>query len=262
MFNCKSRLLINGYSLIEFMLVISLATLLLSGVIHLYLICEGNLKWGLALNALKENAKTASRILNSEIHQAGHIGCAKLTYDFPIISNAPFSISLTSRLTGNTHQFTTSYASYPYANLIKILSDKKTMYVSKEIDFKKNNIVIIADCKKLEIVSLIDVVKLNNKQILIAEKPIENNFTEAEISRLEINAFYTKKTKRKAENNPVYALYVKKINGKVMELVEGVKSMDINYYFDENISVKSLAITLHLVSGKINKDWILYAKVG
>lgn len=262
MFNYQSRLLIKGYSLIEFMIVISLATLLLSGLTHLYLICEGNLKWGLTVNTLKENAKRASTILSDEIHQAGYIGCAKLTSDFPIISNAPSTISFANRLTGNEHQFAVKYTSYPVATLIKILPDKKTMYVSKEIDFKKHNIVVVSDCKKLEMVSVQDVVKLHDKQILITEQEIKNTFINAEISQLVTNEFYTKKTKRELNNHPIYALYVKKINGKVMELVEGIKSMDIRYYFDENTYVKSLAITLHLTSDNLSKDWIIYTQVG
>lgn len=68
----------QGYSLIEFMLTLSLALFLSIGIINIFIYSKNIYQITQSLNAIPSKARLAFHILSHDIRMAGFIGCVRL----------------------------------------------------------------------------------------------------------------------------------------------------------------------------------------
>src|SRR5438128_340840 len=88
----------QGFSLIEFLLALTLSLFILSIVSTIYLLSQRHLMSQIALSKIQENIHLLSEIFHTEIHQAGYIGCPKLTENFPIKTISPYDLTVQNKL--------------------------------------------------------------------------------------------------------------------------------------------------------------------
>lgn len=261
----------SGIVLIELMVALSLSLLLLRFVFEIVVTSERYFRLQTALQQNQESALTALDILSSAIHQAGHIGCPRLTRDFQIYSIGNYAVNAQNKLIGiSNNVLTVRYAEYPPAVLIAPMRDNKTLHISKNIPIKSNDIVLISDCKHAELAK-IDSMTSN---YLTTQQSLHGQFDSmSELSRLQINTYFIAKTVRKDQSGaPIYALFVRDINARTMELVEGISNMLLTYmlYQEGRIvalsandvvdwsQVRAVAIDLEVSVSPIKKRWHAY----
>jgi hypothetical protein len=221
----------TGFSLVEFLIAITISILLLSGLIEWFLYCQHNFILQTAWINLKNNGKLAATIMQAEIKQAGNIGCAKLTKDFSIYSDSyPYPLIASSKLRGGEHDITVMYAKYPP---IPVLSptQKDQIAIPTFVHVQVGDVMLISDCEKAELVVIKDHIKKGSAQILLTQTPLHFSFNEkAELSRWAINHFFIAKTARHhRDGSPIFALFMQGIKQEKTELAEDILKMNITY---------------------------------
>lgn len=245
-------LCISGLVLIEIMIAMSIGLLFISLIVQMYLTGQQSLKLETALNTIQDNAKTINSIFQTEIQQAGNIGCAKLTKDFPIISYGEYQLNSANKISINQeNQITIRYAEYPDNTLIEFMSSDNRIYINKAVTFNAGDILIISDCKKAEIF-ITEEVKINHgNQQIITKSPLHNRYEKfAEVSRLVINKFYLANSSQGKKS-----LYVENIHHQKSELVSGISQMQIQF----TTNTLGVAIAYVLTAGSLKKNWYFYS---
>ncbi len=259
----------TGVTLIELMLALSLSVLILGMIIETYVAANATHEAQTALNAIQENARSASEFLSTHIRAAGFIGCARLTDEYPFTHHLeinlprPVSHYQDKEMKTGTDAIAVWHAGNASVLLMKTMKEKNILYVSTGFDLAADDWLIISDCKTTETFAIKTVSVLQNgwKKIISAvplEKLYEKN---AEINQFEIDNFFISDTGRETKNHqPVYALYVRMNGGRKMELAEGVDDMQAR--FSAGIKTHGAAIVLRLSSVthfSLHKNWYLYA---
>lgn len=224
---------------------------LVSVLTEIYLVNQKSLRLQTALYAIQDNAKSAISILSKEIHQAGNIGCTKLSSDFPLIPFREYSVN---KITGTVNEIKLSYAEYPNAFLIQPMSNNKVLCVRNNIHFSKGDVLLISNCKRAEIF-LVDKVRVKDEmQEITVAFPLHDSYEKnSEVSRLVMNKYFVAKTGRMhGDKTPVYALFLEDIHHRKLELVEDVNLMRITY------ADNSVAIDLNMDTPPIKKTWHMY----
>lgn len=254
----------SGFGLIELMIAVTIGLLLLSMILQIYLTNLNSYRLQLALNQVQQNAKTAIDILNTEIHQAGYIGCAHLTYDFPIFSYPPYTLMSHNKISSQkVDEITIRRADFPAAVLIEPMQDTSILSVSHHVRFSSGDILIISNCNQAEIFEVKEIKSFQGGQKIISHYPLHHQYEQqTEVSRFVINTYFIANTHRRyANGKPIYSLFVKDINQRKSELIEGIQQMRIRYLInhDEASSVAGVSIDFNVVSQSLNKVWHLYA---
>jgi type IV pilus assembly protein PilW len=266
----------SGIVLIEMIIVVAIGLLLVSVLTEMYLVNQKSLRLQTALYDSQDNAKTAISILSAEIHQAGRIGCARLTSEFPMTSIHEYRLTPENKMTGNSfNEITVRYAAYPNAFLKLSMQDEKTIHASSDIHFASGDILLISNCKRAEIFAVEEVKIKNGVQKIIPAFSLHNLYEKnSEVSRLIINKYYIAKTNRTHQDGtPVYSLFLQDIRHHKTELVAGVDSMRVAYSVNyagnwseveanqvtDWKSVAGVAIDFDLNTPPIKKSWHMYA---
>lgn len=231
-----------------------------------------------ALNQIQDHATTAIDIFASAIHQAGFIGCAKLTQDFPIYAQLPDLMHAQNKLTGTDKEITVRYLGYPSSTLEVSMQNNSTLYVTNEKHFSRGDTVLISDCQQAEVFVIKEVYLFKNRQKIIAAQSLHKRYGQhADIGPLEVNKFFISKTHRThPDGTPIYSLFIKQSNKHKFELVAEIDQMRFIYYFFENdrltkrradeihnwSKIAGLGISIMLHSPPINKNWYTYFSVG
>jgi type IV pilus assembly protein PilW len=221
---------VAGLTLIELMIALFISMLILSLVTTIFLAAEKNFRLQIALSHIQENARLAIHFLNSNLQNVGFIGCAKLTNDFPIKNYETYTINPNNRITINNNIITLRHMSVQNAYLIQSMRGYSTLHVSNDQVFSENDILIISDCKSVEIFRVKKVVNSKNEQVITTTQPLsflyENN---SDVGKFEINSFFVANTDRQtSDGQAINALYMTMNNQRKIELVEGVDEMVIS----------------------------------
>jgi type IV pilus assembly protein PilW len=245
----------SGAMLVELMLACALALVLIGLLLKIYLGSQQSARIQSSLNQIQDNAKIAITILSSEIHQAGYIGCAKLTNDFPLFFTR-YELTEKNKIKGDRHSITIRHAAFKSDYLIKDMLSTSILEVKDDIHFKKNNILIISDCKHAEIFQIKNIIYSRGIQIITPISPLHNQFdSRAELARFEVNHFFISRTKRKDfYGNPISALYVKNLQGETTRLVDGINDLNIQYLMG-HAGVSGVKINLNVCSARLCKIW-------
>jgi hypothetical protein len=267
-----------GLILIELLIAVSIGLLLIMMLMKIYLTSLNSSRLETALNTIEDNAKSFTAIMTSEIHQAGNIGCARLTRDFPIISLPKYTFTAANKISGNTsNEIIIRHVEYPNATLTEAMHDNHRIYLSNNIRFHSGDVLVISNCERAEIFIATKVKQKNDMQEITLTSPLHDKYEKlSEVSRLKINHFYIKKTGRRYEDgSDISALYLEDIHHRSTELVAGVEYMQIRYavkdgalvkeFSSEQISdwgdVMGVAIDFELHAPPIRNIWYLYATV-
>ena len=238
-----------GAMLIELMIAMTIGLLVLSFLLEMYVVSQQSYRLQSALIAISDNAKSAFSILRNDIKAAGHIGCARLTPDFPIITHNGYTITTENSLSATDTELIVRHAELTHVALIGPMQDLMTMQTNKEIYFSRGDILIISDCRHAEIFTVKNVIIFHDSQKIISSFPLRYAYgQDAEISRMAINHYFIAKTTRKNTS----ALFVKDIKQRTTELVENVSNMHIVF------NGASVQIDLDFIASPFKKTWHLY----
>ena len=226
-----------GLSLIELLIALTISILVLSCLTAIILAIEKNYQTQLALNSIQENARIATNLFNSEIHQAGNLGCAKLTENFPFKNNSSQLFSKiilyhNNKMKPGTQGFTIAHADINHVNLSTSMPNTLALYVPTTEEFLQNEIAVLSDSSSVDIFLIAEIDKVANNLQKITSRTllIKKYQSDAELAHLVKNSYFIEKTDRKSSrNSPVYALFVKDINGVKHELIDGVDDMKIHF---------------------------------
>lgn len=255
----------TGYTIVEFMVSITLGLLLIATVGTVYLSNKTNYRIQEGLARLQENARFANYYLSHQIRMAGFQGCsgdafvemnnhinapsAHLIYDHPVQGfdglQASFSPNLPAHLSGkpvpgtdvleirrgssnNTVQLSTD-----------MLQSDNTVPVYSGSGIQAGDAVMISDC------SVGDIFKAsagttatrithnagdNNSEVLTVPYRVGSH-----VMQYLYYAFYIKDTGRtNSANEPIYALVREDQDGNEVEIVEGIEQMKVLYGVDTN----------------------------
>ncbi len=254
-----------GYTLIELMVAFTLSFLIISMVVEIYLIANKNQQMQITLIALKDNEQMTNQILTSAIRRAGYALCTKLSDDFPFYNHSTLTFDFkntiqpfyTPEMKPGTDGITVWNANHKYATVAKNMRGHATLYANRLVTFSADDLVMISDCKTIEIFQIKHVSIVNGLQKIIPASPLQQLYqVNAELSKLQIISYFVAKTNRfDGRHRPVYALFEKNLAGMNSELVEGVDDMQIEY------DAAGLSFTLNGISTtNINfvKKWYLY----
>jgi len=269
---------IRGLILMELIFAVAIGLLLLSVLMEVYLTCERSFRLQNALHQIQDNAKTATIILKSELFKAGNIGCAKLTYDFPLVPYRSFTLNPRNKLIGNNaNEIMVSYAGYPNTVLEESMRNEATLYTNINSRFAPNDILLISDCKQAEIFQVSQVKYSRGLQEIISLYPLHSRYEKyAQIAKFESNKYFIANTHRvNRDGTAIYALFMEDINRHKTELVDGIHQMRIMYTINQSgqwvdvqpqdvadwSTVVGVMIELMLDSPPIKKNWYLYARI-
>lgn len=250
----KYLLLKNGFTIIEFLIAMSLGTLLLSVLIFIYIDSEKKFDTQIKMGQVEEHARFTIEVLKEAIQKAGYIGCAQLTDDFPFITHDYFSLKKDKPVVIKDNAITLWKAKLKHANLTVPLQTKTELRVSLRPFFVMDEVLLLSDCKHAELLKVRSIAKTATTQIITTEKPLIYDYdVDAELSALEIMTFFIEETDRLSSNKkPIWALYLKNINNHVEELVEEIQALQ--FQFDED--KKGLWLKLYL--SQAQKPWTRY----
>lgn len=232
----------HGFTLIELMIGIVLSTLILSGVIEIYLGAAQSHESQMDLHIIQDNARMAFSFLNSGIASAGYIGCMKLTPDFPKNINITSQIKIESLHQPNSDSMTIHQVSHQHATITEPMTAYSILYVTDSLEFFPKETVLISDCKNAELFQIKTLVSVNEKiKKIITIHPLHHLYEKnAEVSLIESNTYFIDDTQRKTKTGlPIYALYLKKLDQPKMELVDHVENMKIQYDVNQHGKIET-----------------------
>lgn len=269
--NGRSR----GVTFIELMIGMVLAGLLTGLVISIYVGREKSAAAQSAILQIQNQATKTIGILSREIEQAGWIGCAKLTRQFPIKGLSHYTLTAQNKVAGNAKELTIRYARPLDAKLIDMTVALGKIVIEAGHTFHAGEVLLISDCKHAEVIKIKQVYKLHGMQIILATEPMHYLYRpSAQINHLVINRFYVDKTKEyNLDGSSLYALYVDDVMGQKMRLVDGVEKINLNYYqndantiyqifnFDDATQLAAVGIELSMHIPPYKKSWYGFAKL-
>lgn len=266
----------KGLTLIELLIFVSVGMLLFFSILKIYLGSQQSIILQNDLYTIQENAQTAISILNHNLHQAGHIGCAKLSADFRVIPYSSYALNIKNKLFSTTqNEVTVNYAGYPNTTLTQPMQVKVLLYVGDDIHFSPGEVMFISNCIHAEVFVAAKVIHEEGKQRIIPAAPLHDLYgLDAEVSPLISNRFFIAKSGRQyANGRDIYSLFLQDIKFKKIELVPGIQRMNISYTILQNgifkevswteikdwSAVVGVAIDLDVDAPSIQKTWHLYA---
>ncbi|MES2218479.1 MAG: hypothetical protein V4501_08700 [Pseudomonadota bacterium] len=233
----------RGLTLIELLMALASTLFLLLALATMLITLQKNFNTEETLNTLQENARAAMQILQTHIHNAGNIGCAKLQEGFAVKSFGAYSLSSQNKLVGTAHEITVRGAGGISGGLIHDMNDKNSIYITAKPVFEAGDLAIIADCETAEIFQIknITIVTPYIRRIESITPLAKNYLQTATISRFEINTFSVERTSSKDnQGKAVTALYVKNRHHRKMELVEDIANLIFTYDVKINQRLQSL----------------------
>ena len=238
MFNHANRAIrkITGFTLLELMLSITLSLFILGSVTEIFITMQKNFRLQLALSSIQEHKRLTMEWLHADLSIAGYIGCPKLTENFPLKKFHQYELTPQNKIVISQNQITVRHASLKHTELLKDMMGFSTFVTNADEHFMAGNILLISDCMAAEIFQVKKIIRSKNFQKLTTTEPLSSRFHKgAEVSKLEINTYFTDKTDRKTESGlPLSALYLTNIQHKKIELVEGVDDMKVNFNQNHN----------------------------
>lgn len=209
---------------------------------------------------LQEEVIDVVDLLTDEIQHSGYIGCQRLLPGMHVKSAGDRELNVANQLVVTTDSLTTRHASIEAAT-VNFMS-QSSLIASDNIAFKKDDIVLIADCQHAEIFTVKHVHHRGNEQSILPASPLQFDYTTgAEISYFEENKFFIRKTKRRRENGKViYALYIENITHDIRMLIDDVAEAGFDIHYQNTIP-QGVLISLKLQLNDLTREWFGYAQI-
>lgn len=241
----------RGFTLIELMISISIALILIILLMQIYLASQKSFKLESALTSIQMNAVSFTSILSSQIHQAGSIGCARLSNDFPLISHGEYQLNAMNKITINQgKELIIRYAEYPNLYLTESTNKGGKIKVNADIPIHANDVLLISNCKQAELVIAANVNQSRGIQEITLSSVLQNQYEKySELSRLAINKFYISRSHYGGGNS----LFMENIKHEKYELLMGINQMKLE------LKNSGIAIDFELASAPLKKSWHLFS---
>ncbi len=254
----------KGFSIIEFLIAMTLGTLMVAAVGSVYLSNKSTYRVQEGLARLQENARYANYYLNHELRMVGYQGCGGesfvtmtnlvknpsqvLVYNTPLLGfdglASSFSPALPANLTGKVATGTDSFEIRMGTDTNVQLKDdmnqsNNPILVYDRLGIQAGEVVMISNCQ----VGDIFIAGGNTNATAITHTVSDNTSNSlstaytagSHVMRYIYYAFYIKNTGRtNADGQPVYALVRQDVNGNETEIVDGVEQMRVRYGVDSN----------------------------
>lgn len=256
------RLINQGFSIIEFMVALTLGTLLIASAGAVYLSNKSTYVMQEGLARLQENGRYANFLLSRELRMAGYQGCANqkqivvtnlvrnvssmLAYDKPVQGydglTASFSPALAANLTGKPLAGSDVIEIRMASNFGVQLRDdmnqtNNPILVYDRLGIASGDPVMITNCS----VGDIFIAGANTNATAITHTVSDNTSNDltmsypanSQVMRFLYYAFYVKNTGRvNSVGQPILALVRLDVNGNEDEIAEGVEQMRVSYGVD------------------------------
>ncbi|MEE9398302.1 MAG: PilW family protein [Methylococcales bacterium] len=262
----------RGLSLVELMVAIVVGSLLLLGVMEIFLGSKQTYRTIDNLSRMQENSRFSIDLLSHDIRIGGFAGCAGIASVSPnmIASNPPSGPGLTGgravagydgtsgaididgdgstggandiTVRANTDVLVMSSAGSCSAQLASDMTSRTaniSVTAAQDCKWKTNELLMITDCEAMDIFRASDVVSGSPISIVHAISDADSNIVNSDVrltKAYEKNAVvfsYTDATYFIRDNNGEPTLY-QTVNGQTDPLISGVENMQIRYGIDNN----------------------------
>tara|TARA_R110002110_G_scaffold383245_2_gene594615 strand:+ start:59904 stop:60863 length:960 start_codon:yes stop_codon:yes gene_type:complete len=253
------------------MIALFLSTLLATATIQIFLQIKQMNQYQQGVTRIQENIQATSMLLGQLVRGAGDYGCNRLDDGavFQVVGdivaeeigfnrNTAVEPTTYAKLAKNKYMTTSALARIDQSsdilwarriNQFFKLHDYEEAYQNKitvegQPTFKQDDVVLLSDCQNM------DVLKVAKNVVINSGKPTSEVFVDfdstsqslsklyppsAKLGKIESELIYVGNTLRQNQKGyPVYALYTTDLNGRTLELVEGVEKMDIQFCCDNN----------------------------
>jgi type IV pilus assembly protein PilW len=214
-----------GLTLVELLVSLLLSAMIASMLISVFLLIQKSALTQQALFQIQVNARTIDYLLGKALRNSGVIGCQHLhtqinisteegasLVDYGLFAKQGFKGIKLSELPKTLGTSRVSNRAVEASDLLWLQSIEP---LTNRKAIKEGTVLIASDCQYAS------VFRWREKYLLPADRMI---------NRLTLTIYYIGKTKRtNANNKPIYALYSTDLNGRTLELVEGVEQLVFSY---------------------------------
>lgn len=254
-----------GFTITEMLIGLCLGALLTASVIHIFLSIKQTTIYQQGLSRIQENMQASSILLGRWFRGAGDYGCNRLDeqmtlhwigsetadIDFnrqhsvypttieQLSRNPKISSSTIARIKKNSDIIVVQRIHQLHRLHDYVDGYNAKISVLGQPSYKKDDIIFLADCQNIDVLKIAKDVIINpqsattdiyihirdNQQTLSKVYP-PNAF----VGKLESELIYIGQTiRRNQKGMPIFALYATDLNGRTLELVEGVEEMNLEF---------------------------------
>lgn len=270
---CVQRKRSRGMTLVELLISLALGSMLSIMMCNAFLLTKRTMLTQQAIVRLQVNARTLDYLLGKALRNSGVFGCHKLQPNSVIVTDKDIHLSDYGLLNSKgilgllAHQLPKDFKGSARilkrykkdSEMLWIQSGNHILNISR---LKSSSILAISDCRQISLF------RKQDEKLPMVKPP----FT---LSVLHSTIYYVGDTQRKnAKGRPIYALYSTDLNGRTLELVEGVEKMEVFYgsfiegalvyqkaqevldwYTIASVKVKALLNTIEDTEPVITKWW-------
>lgn len=223
---------LSGLTLIE-MLIALLLIVILSGVvfaIYEYLQVNDQRQQNL-FSAIEESAEI-SYLLRQQIHQAGFVGCAKLSADFPLRNHTHLKLDkkITPLFNDGSDGLSVWHAEDHAMLLAKAMENEFDLQLNVHYSLHADAVLIISDCKSADVFTINSMTDQGQYLSVHTSQALSKLYdTHAEIFLLVKKSFYLSHS----------ALLVEDLHHNKIELARDVSKIQVTYFIDDQIQKSS-----------------------
>ncbi|MBN9289236.1 MAG: hypothetical protein BGO43_01390 [Gammaproteobacteria bacterium 39-13] len=253
---------IKGMTLVELMISVTLGVIVVGASLQVFLTFKQVYMTQQGLARIQENARILNMILGEVIQASGNIGCNAFREDIsfyvpPHIDSIHFGLERTQRIRGiSIEALKSDPISYrllskrisPDSDILWVKTIKKNrslihpasfldavLWIKGPPKLYKNQILCLSDCSHADFIKVYEDVNRGDRYSSVPIKIFPGALSKqygqgASIGVLSSTFFYVGKTNRNNQNGyPVMALYSTDLNGRTLELIEGVEHFEVRY---------------------------------
>lgn len=225
---CVQRKVSRGMTLVELLISLALSSMLSIMMINAFLLTKRTVLTQQALVRLQVNARTLDYLLGKALRNSGVFGCHKLQpYSVIVVDNdiriSDYGLLNTKGILGLLPYQLPADFSGSERILKRYKKDSDLLWVQSgnrilnNARNKNGSILAISDCQKISFFRQQD-------------KKFPSVITPDTLSVLHSTIYYVGGTQRKnSRGRQIYALYSTDLNGRTLELVEGVEKIEVLY---------------------------------
>ncbi len=261
----------KGFTLVEIIISMGLGMVICAATLQAFLTAKQLLMAQQALARLQENARVASVLLGEYIESSGSLGCNAFGEDLsihiaPNIDPKLFGLNHRARIIAVNDDIKKKLPlssqvrnrMKPDSSLLWILNTKKNttldskitdktdhLIVKGHLKLKQGQIIVLSDCSHVDFLkALKSEFNHNSKMTKIMISTQKHSFNKhydnsAEVGVLSSKIVYVGNTARvNANGHPIDALYSTDLNGRTLELIEGVEFLQVFYGIKNDNTVK------------------------
>lgn len=264
--------LVKGFTLVELMISVALGIFLTAITIHFFINVKQINRYQQGSMRIYENIHAASLLLGRWVRNAGDFGCKTLDDDrvihyvhdidmnylgikrnmpIELVSSTepkklqPYLKQMTKRVKPKTDMLWMRRLDRLYPLISYTEGSNGFLKVVGHPSFKQGDIIAISDCQNIDFLKLADDAKFNidNTSIIpiymsdSREHLSKHYDRNAYVAKLRSEILYVASTNRTNYNGePIFALYSTNLNGRTLELIEGVEDMQVEVYGDNSES--------------------------